>query len=447
MIPKNILKEAKDDAELIFVGKKAGSHPVSQEEIEKLMIRKAREGKVVARLKGGDPFIFGRGGEEARALAEAGIEFEVVPGISSVNAISAASLVPLTVRGISSILTVTTGMEARNKMKGWVNLKKIARLGGTIVILMPLNELSKIRKELMEVLPPSTPISIVEKATLPEGRILTTTLSNMVEDALHFKFQAPMTLIMGDVVHLGSRLRKFLRASKKVLVPRPKRTLERIQELVRSAGYSCDAIPIAEPKPLKFDVEADADYIAFTSQISAKLVIEKGSAPRGKTIAIGPGTATVLEMGGIQVDLIPENYNVKGLINLFSMLKPGKAILFRSADANYILESHLKDLGFQVISVRTHRIEETPEARIAADRLLGESYDALVATSSIMTKIIDSKLREINSSLSSISKRIKIISIGPATTKTLKSLNAFNIFEAPIHSSEGIVKTLEVTLG
>ncbi len=448
LIPREILAHAKPGADLIFVGKEPGNHAMNQKEIEHLMIRKAKEGKIVARLKGGDPLLFARGGEELIALSEAGVDFEVVPGVSSVNAAASSSYVPLTLRGISSTLIVTIGREAEGKRRGKVDLKKIAKLEGTIAILMGLSNLPKIQRELLSVLSPDTPVALVEKATMLGQRVLTTTLADVVDDSIHFEFGSPVVLLVGEVVSVRRDIVRLKRRRLKILVPRPSGTTEGMKEQIERAGYICHVVHVADPEPLDFQLEGrKADYIVFTSQISAKLFVSRGLQLEGKVIAIGPSTAEVLEDSGFRAYAIPESYTVRGLMDLFSQLEPGDVILFRSAEADWELENFLSSKGYTVRSVRTHRLKENLLALKAAKYLLEGKYDALVATSPFLARLMDSKLRELGSSLRKVSEEVKVISLGPVTTEALASLGVTPSAQAPERGANRIAKALEVALG
>ncbi len=205
LISRKLLKYTKPEAELIYVGKSAGKHAMPQEEINKLLVEKASEDKIVVRLKGGDPFIFGRGAEEISALVEAGIEFEVVPGITSAISVPELSCIPLTHRKLSSSVTLVTGHFA----PGNENRVDFSALrADTLVILMGVNNLPKIVPQLLKTRPETTPVAIIEKGTTEEQRIILGTLGNIVEKAREHKIKPPAVTVVGEVVNLRESFRR-----------------------------------------------------------------------------------------------------------------------------------------------------------------------------------------------------------------------------------------------
>lgn len=204
LVSKELLKYAREDAEVIYVGKEPGQGGEGQEEIIKLMIDFAEEGKVVVRLKGGDPMIFGRGGEETEALSEAKIDYEVIPGVSSYHAAPAYAGIPLTRRFYSSSFAVVTGREALGKKS--VDIKNIAKAVDTIVLMMGISELENIEKELIEEgIDPNTPVAIIEKATTKEQRTLFTKLSCLSQKARKHQIKSPSVIVIGKVVELARK--------------------------------------------------------------------------------------------------------------------------------------------------------------------------------------------------------------------------------------------------
>lgn len=200
LVNEALLKDARDDAELIYVGKKSGKHTFTQEEINALLFEKSAEGKVVVRLKGGDPFIFGRGGEELKALKEHGIDVEIVPGVSSAIAVPALAGIPLTDRRYASSLTIVTGHEDPAKKEFKLDYSKLN--ADTIVILMGITNLGKIVSRLLESRDKSTPVAIIERGSTSEQRVTIGTLENIVEKAEIGKVKPPGIIVVGEVVKL-----------------------------------------------------------------------------------------------------------------------------------------------------------------------------------------------------------------------------------------------------
>jgi uroporphyrin-III C-methyltransferase len=210
LICPDLLEEAPPEAERVFVGKTPGRHSMQQEEINRLLITHARLGRLVIRLKGGDPFVFGRGGEEALALALAGIPFEIVPGVSSAFAVPAYAGIPVTHRDIASAVTVVTGHEQRGDQAPVVNWEALAQLGGTLVVMMGVETLPHITRQLLAGrLHPDTPAAVIQQGTIPEQRIVTDTLINIAERARAAQIKSPAITIIGPVVALGASLAWF----------------------------------------------------------------------------------------------------------------------------------------------------------------------------------------------------------------------------------------------
>ncbi len=210
LIPREALSYVKPGAELIYVGKAPGRHAMSQEEINRLLVEKACEGKTVVRLKGGDPYVFGRGEEECMYVREHGVECEVIPGITSAIAGPAYAGIPVTHRGLASSFAVVTGTEAPEKGRRMVDYAAIAKAVDTMVILMGVGNLENIVKELLEAgVDPDTPVAIVMDATLPSQRVVVTKLSRAVEDAKKAGARPPAVIVIGRVVELRDKLWKL----------------------------------------------------------------------------------------------------------------------------------------------------------------------------------------------------------------------------------------------
>jgi len=217
LINPSLLDEARSEARRVFVGKEAGCHPIKQEQINELLIKYAQQGHIVVRLKGGDPFVFGRGGEEALALALAGIPFEVVPGVSSAIAVPAYAGIPVTHRDHASSVIMVTGHEDLEHAPSSINWEALAKLGGTLVILMGVATLPHVTRRLLDGgLSPDTPAAVIQQGTVPQQRVVTDTLVNIAERAASANIKSPAVVVIGAVVALSDTLAWFETASSSV---------------------------------------------------------------------------------------------------------------------------------------------------------------------------------------------------------------------------------------
>jgi len=211
LIPQEVLREAKPSAKLVFVGKAPGKHTYTQDEINRMLVEEACKGKTVVRLKGGDPYVFGRGEEECMYVLEHGVPCEVVPGVTSAIAGPAYAGIPVTHRGIASSFAVVTGREALEKGRKMVNYGAIAKAVDTLVILMGVSNLENIVREILDAgVDPETPVAIVERATMPEQRVVVGNLANIVEKARKAGVKPPAVVVVGEVVRLRDKLWKFV---------------------------------------------------------------------------------------------------------------------------------------------------------------------------------------------------------------------------------------------
>src|SRR5207248_10748388 len=379
------------DAEIIFAGKRAGEKTFSQDEINGLLIEKSRLGKNVVRLKGGDPFVFGRGGEEAAALAAAGIDFEVVPGITSAIAVPAYAGVPVTHRGLSTSFTVVTGHE-----DPWAatetDWEAVARVGGTIVVLMGVATRAAIAERLMAGgLTPDTPVAAVRWGTRPEQRTVRTTLGQLGTVEL----EPPVTMVVGAVAELDLRwfeARPLF--GRRIVVTRAReQASELVGRLHRLGAETIElpAITIDEPDDDGAALRAAADalrkgdyrWVVFTSANDVEgfgaLLRDARDFGTAKVAAIGPGTADALRRVGVEADLVPPRFVAESLVDAFPPGE-GRVLLPRAAVARDVLVEGLAVKGWQVTradAYRTLPAEPSPSALAEARKA-----DAITFTSS-----------------------------------------------------------------
>ncbi len=396
--------ETKDGCELYDVGKFAGNHRVTQDGINEMLAEKANEkgqGAVIVRLKGGDPFVFGRGGEEALFLYEHGVPFEVVPGVTSAVSAAAYAGIPITQRGYTTSLAISTGHEAK-KEASEINWEALAGIG-TLVFLMGVKNLQQICEELVvHGKAKDTKAALVENATMPEQRTVTGTLETLPQVAKEFGIKAPAVLIVGEVVGLRESLKWFENRplyGKSIGVTRARKQASVLSKKLRLLGakvYECPTIAINTQKNLEeiqrfIDEHEKYDHIVFTSANGVegffKQLLELGLDARffygKKVVCIGPGTARKLGSHGIVADFIPERFVAEGITPYFENKKPCNVAILRAEKARNYLEDTLKEQGHQVkiVSVYKTTYEKPKVDREIIEKIKGRKLDWVTFTS------------------------------------------------------------------
>jgi uroporphyrinogen III methyltransferase/synthase len=458
---KKFLNFCKKEAEKIYVGKKGGSHTLPQDEINKLLVKKAKEGKIVVRLKGGDPFLFGRGGEEAEALIEENIPFEVIPGITSAIAVPAYAGIPVTHRNYTSTLAIITGHEAEGKEESKIDFSALARIG-TLVILMGMKNLSYITKRLIEEgKSPDTPVAVIQWGTLFEQKTAVGTLKNIVEKVEKKGISAPAIIIVGEVVKLRDKFNWFETKplfGKKIIVTRTREQASKLVEKLEELGAQCYEIPTIKIEAI-LDETIDQtiqnlhkyDWIIFTSENGVRIFLEhlfkSGKDLRAlghsKIAVIGKATKNILESYGIFPDLIPEKeYTQEGLISAFSALDiRDKAILIpRAKEARDLLPEKLKEFGAKVDVLPVYETKICEESNEELKEVLNKEIDVITFTSSSTVKnffkLIDEAQKE-------KLKNVIFASIGPITSATLREFGFEPHIEAEEYTIDGLVSAIK----
>jgi|Deesub1362B_J571_1020462.scaffolds.fasta_scaffold00065_58 uroporphyrinogen III methyltransferase/synthase len=462
LVNLQILRNVSDDCELIFAGKSREGHFLSQEEINRIMIERARSGDVVVRLKGGDPFIFGRGGEEAEALARAGIPFEVIPGVTSAYAAPAYAGIPLTHREFASVFTVATGSEDPTKPESAVNWKRIANLGGTIVIMMGWGNLSRIVSELITAgLNPFTPSAVIMNGTLPSQKTVTASLKELPQKVEEEGIAPPIIVVIGEVVNLRKHVAWFEKRplfGKRVLITRSREQSYELSRLFEDEGAQPIELPVIRIEPLEdFSSIDDAicsldsfDWIVFTSVNGVeevfKRVYELGLDARAfagvKIAAIGSATATSLLQKGLKADLIPKNYTTYELAEALRQegIKGKKVLLFRSELMTDELLMMLRSAGAEVQCLKCYRVlPELASKKRAISLLSQNAVDVICFTSPstvhFLMKLIDNRRELLNGKT--------IACIGPVTAKALEEYDLKADIVAEIHTISGLVEAVK----
>jgi uroporphyrinogen III methyltransferase/synthase len=454
-----ILKWAPESAEIIFAGKKAGAHTMPQEEINALLVEKARTGKQVVRLKGGDPFLFGRGGEEAQALAAAGISFEIVPGVTSAIAAPAYAGIPVTHRGLTSHVTFFTGHEDPEKTESAINFEALAKLGGTQVMLMGVERIEAIVQRMMaEGVSPDLPVALVRWGTTPRQEVLRGTLRDIGQKVAKRNFAPPAVAIFGQVVSLGEELgwqHEGPLSGKRIVVTRTRKQASALSERLRALGGEVIEIPtirIEPPSDLRAFAELvqDAhgyDWIVFTSPngVSAffemffKLYDDTRDIGGARIAAIGPATAQRVRDFHLKVDLQPEEFVAEAVVREFR--KQGdidnlRILIARAEEARDLLPKELGALGAIVDVAFAYRtVAETEDRTDARARLAAEGADMITFTSS-------STVENFLALGLPWPGGMQVASIGPITSKTARERGLTIATEATRHDIAGLVEAI-----
>jgi uroporphyrinogen III methyltransferase / synthase len=392
LVDARVLALAPPDALLVDVGKRAGE-PRRQSDVNALILEHARRADTVVRLKGGDPFVFGRGGEEAEMLMAAGVAFEVVPGVSSAFAVPASAGVPVTHRGLASSVTVVTGHVGDATDPGAVDWESLGRAGGTLVVLMGMAARAEIARRLMAAgRRPETPVAVVHAGTTATRRTVRTTLAGMADVVL----DPPCVIVIGPVAALDLRGATGSLAGIRVVVTRPRtRAAELVSGLTR-AGASVIELPviaIADPPDGGAGLRAEAsrvgeyDWVVFTSVPAVERFVDLlrngrdlGSA---RLAVVGRATAQALQARRLAVDLVPQKHTAADLVDALASADPGGGrILFPKAlGAREVLASGLRARGWDVTEVVAYQTVSATDA-IGADEVDAASQaDAIIFTS------------------------------------------------------------------
>jgi uroporphyrinogen III methyltransferase/synthase len=436
-----LLEHAKPGTETVYVGKKGSFKIISQDEITKLIIKKAKSGKTVVRLKGGDPFIFGRGGEEAEGLVKEGIPFEIVPGVTSAIAVPAYAGIPLTHRDLSSSVTFVTGQENPLKEGTSIDWKGLTPGKGTLVFLMGWKNLAVITKKLAENgWAPSTPVALIRWGTLTKQKSVVGRLDNIVPLGEKAGIKPPAVTVVGDVVKLSSKLSWFETKplfGKRILVTR---ALEQAGEFTRALereGAEPITFPTIKTKPMPGRGVLDRaikrlstyEWAIFTSVNGVKYFFERIKALgldlrelKGvKICAVGPMTEKAVRSFGLRVDLTPKEYRAESLIEALGKkgIKGKRFILPRALKAREVIPTDIKRLGGKIDVVPTYRtVKPAKEAGWIKDLLLGGRVDCITFTSSSTVTNFVSMFKK--SELPELLKSARIACIGPVTAETAK---------------------------
>ncbi|MGI6125430.1 MAG: uroporphyrinogen-III C-methyltransferase [Planifilum sp.] len=461
-----LLGYAPEEAERIYVGKRPDRHTLRQEEINELLVRKAKEGKVVVRLKGGDPFVFGRGGEEAETLAEHGIPFEVIPGITSAIAVPAYAGIPVTHRDFNASFVVVTGHERPEKTESSIDWEHLARAAETQIFLMGVGNLPFIREQLIRHgRSPDTPVALIRWGTRVEQQTLTGTLGDIVERVERANFQPPAVIVVGEVVKLRDTLKWFEGKplfGKRVLVTRARSQASALSERIEALGGEAIEFPaIRITRPARQDLLdaalsrlEDYDWVVFTSVNGVRcffrrlreLNLDIRRMAKAKVAAIGPQTAEALMGKGLQVEVQPGEYRAEALVEaMASRVEPGENVLLPRADiARKVLPRELERFGLKVTEVDAYDTRVGTEDAGEVARLLEEgAIHVITFTSSSTVRNFVQALRTVREDWKSLVAPVQVACIGPITARTAEELGLEVDAVAETYTIDGLVDVLK----
>ena len=459
-----LLRYANPDAEQIYVGKKGGQHTLSQDGINALIVEKAKTGAMVTRLKGGDPFIFGRGGEEAEVLIQADIDFEVVPGVTSAIAAPAYAGIPLTHRDFTSTVAFITGHEKPDKKESSIDWPSLATGIGTLVFLMGVKNLPHIVERLIKYgRPANTPVALVRWGTTPLQASVSGTLETIVDRVAAAGLKAPAIIVVGDVVSLRNTLNWFETSrpllGKRVVVTRARAQASDLMQHLTDLGAECLEFPTICPEAVKDTGAIDHainqlstyDWLIFTSvngvDFFFRRLFELGKDVRAigrlKPAVIGPATASRLSAFGLKSDIVPESYRAESVVAAFASVDvhQKKILLPRAAEARPVLPDELLKMGATVDEIAVYQTRAVNEkADELVQMLRNRMIDMVTFTSSSTVKNFKALLPP--QEVDSLMQPVIIASIGPITTETAEHLGFTVHLTADIYTIDGLCQAI-----
>lgn len=448
LIPDTALSGARPGAELIYAGKEGGGPSVSQDDINGWLLEHGRAGREVVRLKGGDPFVFGRGGEEAEALAAAGIPFEVVPGITAGVAAPAYAGIPVTHRDAASAVAFLTGHEDPTKPDSALDWRALASFPGTLVVYMGVRQLPAITERLIGGgRSADEPAALIQRGTLADQRSVTATLATIADVGREAGIRAPAIAVFGAVASLEAELgwnRRPPLTGTRIAVTRARAQASGLAGQLRALGATVVETPAIRIVPLDGPApEVDRyDLVCLTSPNGVRLLFERlGAAGRDarafagvRVAAIGPGTARALAERGITADVVPERFVAEGLIEALRDVPVHRALIARAAEARDVLPDALRERGAEVDVVALY---ETVAERLSDDEV------SAVAAADYVTFTSSSTVRFfMDAAGAQLTPATRLVSIGPVTSETLREHGLEPHVEAERHDIDGLVEAL-----
>jgi uroporphyrinogen III methyltransferase/synthase len=452
LVDPSLLDLAPAGAERVYVGKAPGRVEMPQDHINALLVERAGHGATVVRLKGGDPYVFGRGGEEAEALAAAGVLFEVVPGVTSAIAAPAYAGIPVTHRGVSTHYTVVTGHEDPAKERADVDWEALARAGGTLVILMGAGRIADIARRLVAGgRSADTPVAAVRHGTRPDQRTVRATLATIADVGV----QPPAAIVVGDVAALDlAWFESRPLFGRRVVVTRAREQASELRRRLEHRGAEVVELPAIVIERVDFTLPPLDRYqwLVFTSANGVAAFFDRGLAARGRdaralarlrVAAIGTGTADALARRGVIADLVPDRFVAEALLDAFpEPAEPGERVLLARAEhARDALPAGLRERGYDVDVLAVYRTAATTPAPDIVESIRSGRVDALTFTSSSTVTNFCDMLGTLPD------PHPLVVSIGPVTSRTAKERGLRVDAEAVEHTIDGLVEVLVDALG
>jgi uroporphyrinogen III methyltransferase/synthase len=432
------------NAERISVGKAPGRAELTQDEINTLLVERGRAGQCVVRLKGGDPFVFGRGGEEAEVLQHAGVPFEIVPGVTSAIAAAAYAGIPVTHRGLATSVTIVTGHEDPTKAASDVDWDALARTGGTLVILMGAGRAGEIAEKLIAGgRAAATPVAAIRWGTRPEQHTVRATLATIARLGV----EAPSAIVVGEVAALDLawfETRPLF--GRRIVVTRAREQASALRDRLEALGAEVLELPAIGIAPVAFDLpDLDAtDWLVFTSANGATAFFERGLYPAGldaraltgiRVAAIGPGTAEALGRCGVRPDVVPERFVAEALVDAFPP-GPGRVVIARAAEARDVLPDGLAAKGYAVDVLPVYRtVTGDPDPETVEQVRAGDVEALTFTSSSTVTNFISA----LGGGGALPDPQPTVVCIGPVTAQTAREHGLRVDAVADIHTIEGLV--------
>lgn len=460
LIPPEALDGASPEAELVFVGKAPGQPGLGQEEINRRLVESGRAGLRVVRLKGGDPFLFGRGAEEAEALREAGLEFEVVPGVTAGIAASAYAGIPVTARGSSAAVTFVTGHEDPEKPGAGIDPEKLSGTPGTIVFYMGLGNLAANAEALIRGgRPADQAVAVIENGTLPAQRVVTGTLATIATAVDEAGLEPPALIVVGEVAGRRENLAWFERRplfGRSVVVTRARDRISELAVRIRAAGGTAIEVPVSRTDPLDSDrpevkgpldrfANGDFDLVCFTSPTGVTsffdLIEVRGLDSRAfagcELAAIGPGTARELSDRGLKADHLPDRFVTEGMLKaLEDVPMDGRRVLVARAEVGRdLLPDTLRERGAEVTVMPVYRMVPEKPSKSNLERAAKADFITFTSASSVRNLVATGAIDPARFGP-------RVITIGPVTSAAARDAGFDVAIEAERHDLEGLVEAI-----